>query len=105
MTSIRWGDGEQLGNNRYPPEGFNYPEVGTTVVCLRDYPTGSRENVPIPKGARGTVTELRLPGSYPAKTRGYVGCGMYFEEIRPVYSCGIIIPWDKAGNPELFRFE
>lgn len=111
---------DDLNRDRLPLEGFEYPEVGATVIAVADYklPSGKKwdrkslrldeqGNPPmlhdglIHAGDRGTVLSLRKPGY----TTGYMGLVVEFESVKPAYYAGLVIPWDVVSDPERFRFE
>lgn len=101
---------QDWGNSAQPIPGFVYPERGDTIECLRDYELSDSEHTVLHAGTKGTVTGLRLPGSFD-ENHGYIGCIVFFNEAakkdyRDVpYPCGFVIPWDFVSCPENFRFE
>jgi len=111
---------DDLNRDRLPREGFEYPEVGATLVAVVDYrlPSGvKRDHKSLHRDERGdppilhdglihakdkgTVKGLRKPGY----RTGYMGLVVEFESIKPAYRSGLVIPWDIASDPSRFRFE
>lgn len=95
-----------------PVDGFEYPEVGDSVVVLKDFELPDLGCTVLSPGTRGAVRELRMPGSF-KENPGYIGCCVLFDAAaRPgalsesvPYPAGIVIPWDLISDPENFRFE
>ena len=99
-TAARDWEDDGFHDRVVPREGFVYPAVGAKVKCLQDHRVPSHET--IPSGTWGTVTEVRLPGSF-QQQQGYIGCGIYWPCLKK-YPVGIIIRWDEISDHARFQF-
>ena len=93
-----------FNDDRQPQAGFVFPKVGDTIRCVADWNTPvASKTVVLPRGAQGTVTGLRMPGTF-KQVQGYIGCVVFFEELREHYFAGVVIPWDEVSDPTKFSF-
>lgn len=93
---------DEFHKNVHPAEGFIFPAVGDSVVCMTDYQTRAHRGGKIPKDAMGEVVGLRKPDSGES---GYIGCVVRFQEIKSEYPAGVVIPWDYASDPRAFVYK
>lgn len=87
----------------YPKDGYVLPKIGDKIKSKVDYQTPAfsqshHEQDIIKAGEIATVRELRHPIDKPS---GYLGIWVDFP--LKSYPAGIIIPWDKISDNELFE--
>jgi hypothetical protein len=91
------GELDEFHLKSFPPAGFVFPDKGTRVIAMVNYQIC---DFMIPAGTIGEVAENRTPG---IDCHGYVGCVMYFENLKSATRGGLVVPWDMVGYFKFFK--